>query len=635
MCGIVGLIDSRAPVDPRAISAAAQTLYKRGPDDFGVWTSENVGLGHRRLAIIDLTSSGHQPMMSADGRYVLVFNGEIYNFMEIRRQLASDDLHWRTSSDSEVILAAYAKWGPQCLERFRGMFAFAVWDCESKALFLARDRMGVKPLYYHHSDASFAFASRPKALLSLNPGWSSLLDEQAMRFYLECGYVPAPYSIFQPIRKLPPAHWMLVNQSGLRIQRYWDFREIPPRYDWHNRREEDLLDELEELLTRSITARMISDVPLGAFLSGGVDSSVVVALMAKHSTTRVKTFTVGFAEKLFDESKHAEAVSMHLGTEHHCEHLRISDLLELMPVFSAEFDEPFYDSSAFSTMAVSRSARRYVTVSLSGDGGDELFGGYPQYGIVRRLESLYKLPRAMRRALAALAAKMPQHRLKLLSRALTQNGVVDAFCFCRSVNKDFDGVLQPELLRRTASLRDLFSEAADSFPAGLSAPESAMRLDALYTLPDDYLQKVDVASMAFSLESRDPLLDHDLVEWAMKLPLNWKLRGTQNKYLLRRLACRYIPKTIVDRPKKGFEVPIHEWLKGPLRTWAEARFADKGLLGCIPVDRASLMSTFALHNSGRRNAHPLLWSVLMLMSFMPQPRAEWECAVSTNFQYAN
>jgi asparagine synthase (glutamine-hydrolysing) len=635
MCGIVGLIDSRAQVDPRVISAAARTLYKRGPDDFGVWTSDNVGLGHRRLAIIDVTSSGHQPMMSPDGRYVLVFNGEIYNFMEIRRQLDTYGFHWRSSSDSEVILAAYAQWGPQCLQRFRGMFAFAIWDCENRTLFLARDRMGVKPLYYHHSAASFAFASRPKALLSLNPAWSSSLDEQAMRFYLECGYVPAPYSIFQAIRKLPPAHWMLVNQSGLRLQQYWDFRGIPPRSDWQNRREDDLLDELEELLTRSITARMISDVSLGAFLSGGIDSSVVVALMAKHSTTRIKTFTVGFAEKSFDESNYAEAVSMHLGTEHYCEHLKISDLLELMPVFSTEFDEPLYDSSAFPTMAVSRSARRYVTVALSGDGGDELFGGYPQYRIVRRLESFYRLPRAMRRALAAIAAKMPQHRLKLLSRALGQNGVMDAFSFCRTVSKDFDGVLLHDLLRRTVSLRDLFSQAAASFPAGLSATESAMRLDALYTLPDDYLQKVDVASMAFSLESRDPLLDHDLVEWAMKLPLKWKLRGRQNKFLLRRLAYRYIPKAILDRPKKGFEVPIHEWLKGPLRTWAEARLAHEGFPSAIPMDRTALLSIFNLHTSGRRNAHPLLWSVLMLVNFMGRPTVNGEGLTPAHFQYAD
>jgi len=616
MCGIVGQIDFRSPVEAETIRVAAQTLHKRGPDDSGVWTSENVGLGHQRLAILDLTSSGHQPMFSADGRYVIVLNGEIYNFMEIRRRIDDNDTHWRSQSDTEVILAAYAKWGPECLKRFHGMFAFAIWDRREKVLFAARDRMGVKPFYYHYSGDCFAFASRPRALLALNPSWSGPLDEQALRLYLECGYVPAPYSIFQAMRKLRPAHWLLLSGNGLCVERYWDFRQIVPEANWENRREEDLLDELDEILCRSVRSRMISDVPLGAFLSGGTDSSVVVAAMAKHSSQPVKTFTIGFAEKAFDESGHARAVSQQIGTEHHCELLKVDDLLELMPTYSTEYDEPFYDSSAFPTMAVSRSARRHVTVSLSGDGGDELFGGYHYYQIVRRLSALYEMPSTVRGSLASLVGRAPQHRLKLLSGALRQGNVTEAFYFCRSITKDFDGMLQPDVLRRTVSMRELFAEAAKAFPPGLTAPEVGMRLDAYYTLPDDYLQKVDVASMAFSLESRDPLLDQDLVEWAMKLPLKWKLRGSQNKCLLRKLAYRYVPRQILNRPKKGFEVPIGEWLKGPLRAWADDRLSSKKFFEQIPLDPSSLLALSSLHSSGKRNAHPLLWSVLMLSDFV-------------------
>jgi asparagine synthase (glutamine-hydrolysing) len=614
MCGIVGLIHSRNSVAPELIRSAARTLYKRGPDDSGVWTSKNVGLGHRRLAILDLTPSARQPMFSSDGRYVIVFNGEIYNFGEIKRCINGFGACWRSQSDTEVILRAYSKWGPECLQRFHGMFAFAIWDRTTRVLFAARDRMGVKPFYYHHSGEAFAFASRPRALLALNPGWSSPFDEQALRLYLECGFVPAPFSIYRAIRKLPPAHWLLATEDGLRIERYWDFCHIAPEPSWEDRREEDLLDELDQLISRCVRSRMISDVPLGAFLSGGIDSSLVVALMAKHSTQRVKTFTIGFAEKDFDESSYAYEVSREIRTEHHCEHLKVNDLLDLLPTFSKEYDEPFSDSSAFPTMAVSRCARRQVTVSLSGDGGDELFGGYRHYRIARALDRLYKAPTCLRRTVAWLLGMVPRHRFQLISGALGLDTITDALHFSRSIIKDFDGIL-PDLLRRTTGMRDLLLEASENFPPGLSAPEKAMRLDACFTLPDDYLQKVDVATMAFSLESREPLLDQDLVEWTMKLPLKWKLRGNQCKYLLRKLACRYVPRHTTARPKMGFEVPVANWLRGPLRKWAEAELQDQAVFEKICVDHAKVLAIYNLQDSGKRKAHSFLWSLLMLSDF--------------------
>jgi len=617
MCGIVGITDFRSNVDSDLLRKAADTLRMRGPDDSGVWVSKNVGLAHRRLAVIDLSPTGHQPMVSADGRYVIVFNGEIYNFPQLRELVGGSSSQWQSQSDTETILAAYAKWGPACVERFHGMFAFAIWDRLNRAMFAARDRMGVKPFYYHHSSDCFAFASRPRALLRLRPSWGGdSLDDQALRFYMESGYIPAPYSIFSQIRKLPAAHWLVSDESGLEIRRYWDFRQVVPERGWEKWKEADLLDELDEILARSVRSRMISDAPFGAFLSGGIDSSTVVAMMARHSAHRVKTFTIGFEERAYDESQHAEAVARHLGTEHFCERMKVDDLLALKPIFSRDFDEPFFDSSAYPTMAVSRLARQYVTVSLSGDGGDELFGGYHYYRIARALDRFYNLPRPARTLVTRVVASFPQHRMKLLSAMLNQPDAVNGFCFARSIAKDFQTLLTHDVLRHTIGMIELLAESARSLPDGLKAPEIAMRLDAFYTLPDDYLQKVDVASMAFSLESREPLLDQDVVEWSMKLPLKWKLRGGTNKYLLRKLAYRYVPRRLLDRPKRGFEVPIADWLRGPLNAWMCDAVNDPRNIDTIPFDRARLIELVKIHNSGARQAHPLLWAALVHMDFV-------------------
>jgi asparagine synthase (glutamine-hydrolysing) len=618
MCGIVGIVDFRRAVEADSIHAAADTLVKRGPDDLGVWTSENIGLGHRRLAILDVTPSGHQPMISQDGRYVIVLNGEIYNFLQLRKLLDDDPSVWRSESDTEVVLAAYAKWGPDCLRHFHGMFAFAIWDRQEKLLFAARDRMGVKPLFYHFSSDSFAFASRPRSLFTLAPNLPDDLDEQALRWYLEAGYVPTPYSIYRMIRKLPPAHWLMVRDNELHIERYWDFRHIVPEPSWENRREEELLDELDEILSRSVRLRMISDVPIGVFLSGGIDSSLVAALMAKFSSRPVKTFTIGFENSSYDESDHALAVARRIGSEHYCERLRLEDLLELAPTYFQEYDEPFSDSSAFPTMAVSRAARRHVTVSLSGDGGDELFGGYQYYQMVNSLEGFFGLPVALRRLIASLAGTVPQHRFKLLSAALRKNSAAEVFCFARSLTKDFDGVFLAELLDRTVSFQEYLLEVTGTLPRGLKSADQAMRVDTFCTLHDDYLQKVDIASMAFSLESREPLLDHDVVEWSMRLPLEWKLRGPNNKYLLRKLAYRYLPREILERPKQGFEIPLREWLRGPLHKWAADQLRNGVHFEHIPLNQAKLLELLELHRLGARDVHPLLWAVLVLLEFSSQ-----------------
>lgn len=554
-------------------------------------------------------------MVSPDGRFIIVFNGEIYNFKELREELTPNDGDWRSDSDTEVILAAYVRWGRDCLKRLNGMFAFAIWDRQSKTLFAARDRMGVKPFYFHHSRKRFAFASRPRALLQLCDGLSAELDEQGLRLYLEAGYVPAPHSIYRDIKKLPPAHYLTVRDGVLAIERYWDFRQIVPERGWETRKEADLLDELDELVSRSVQLRMISDVPIGAFLSGGIDSSLVVGVMAKHSPSAVKTFTIGFDESSYDESSHAAAVARHLGTEHFCERLRVDDLLALMPTFTQEYDEPFFDSSAFPTMAVSRLARSRVTVSLSGDGGDELFGGYHYYQIAEKLSPLFSLPGVIRKSVASMLGMLPAHRLKLLAGAIHCDDIGSAFAFSRSIAKDFGSVLIDDVAGRTIGLAAMFRAAETAFPKTLRAGEQGMRLDAQFTLADDYLQKVDLASMAFSLESRDPLLDHNLVEWAMRLPISWKLQGKSNKYLLRKLAYRYVPQEILDRPKQGFGVPIERWLRGPLKSWALERLEDSALFQRIPIDQAKARALFDLHQTGARNVHPLLWAILILLDF--------------------
>jgi len=614
MCGIVGAVRlDGPPVDPATVGRAAMGLRRRGPDDHGVWHDSHAALGHRRLAILDLTPTGHQPMVSADGRYVVVYNGEIYNFRELRQQLAGDFSEWRGNSDTEVLLAAYAQWGTECLARLRGMFAFAIWDTRERCLFMARDRMGVKPLYYRVARNGLYFASRPRALRILDPTISSDIDVQGLRWYLESGFFPAPHSLYRDIRKVEAGHFALFDSSGFRSRRYWDFRSIQPERAWLRRTEDDLLDELQAIVTDSVRHRMVSDVPIGTFLSGGVDSTLVTATLARLSGNKVQAFTIGFDEPEFDESAEARAVARHLGVPHATARLRVDDLLELRPMFREEFDEPFFDSSAFPVMAVSRLAGEQVKVVLSGDGGDELFGGYHYYRITQRLMPLFAGSNGLRRGLAGGLSLLGSHRFKLLAGALRQPDIVSSFAFSRSIAKDFASPLVPEALGGTVDLAQRYRTLAEESMAQLGPLDQVMRLDMLNTLQDDYLQKVDVGSMAFSIEAREPLLDQVLVEWAMKLPVEWKLHGGGSKYLLKKLAYRYVPAALLDRPKRGFGVPIAQWLRGPLRPWAESAIGQDVVYRELPLERTAVRRLFEIHQAGRRDVHPLLWAILVLI----------------------
>jgi asparagine synthase (glutamine-hydrolysing) len=560
-------------------------------------------------------------MLSRDQRFVIVYNGEVYNFKALRSQLSDHVKRWETGSDTEVLLAAYATWGPAFLSRLRGMFALAIWDRDARSLFAARDRLGVKPLYYQAEGLRINLASRPGAVQILRGSSSLEVDDQALRYYLEGGFIPAPHSLDRNLRKLPPAHYLLFDEAGLQVHRYWDYREIRPEASWTRRPESDLLDELDELVSESVKIRMVSDVPLGTFLSGGIDSSLVTAMLARHSTGKVEAFTIGFDDPAFDESGPAGEVAKHLGVVHHTEQLNVDDLLELLPLFREEFDEPFFDNSAFPVMAVSRLARRHVTVALSGDGGDELFGGYHYYPIAKVLGGIYALPSAFRNAGASALGVLGSHRARMLSGALRQRNVAEAFAFARGISKDFGSVLREDVLARTQGMVNLYGAMARTHLPGLGAVDQATRLDMAFTLPDDYLQKVDVGSMAFSLECREPMLDHLLVEWAMRLPDSWKLRGFGTKYLLRKLAYRYVPRRILDRPKRGFGVPMARWLRGPLAEWARDTVNQKEVYEVLPLRPEVVRSLLDLHLSGKRDVAPLLWAILVLIDFVARNHA--------------
>ena len=609
MCGLVGMAGSSARPDEARAQAALARLAERGPDDRGIWSERGTMLAHCRLSILDLSPAGHQPMSSADGRHVLVYNGEIYNFRELRAELGGA---WRSDSDSEVILAAYARWGKAFLQRLRGMFALGIWDREEKKLLLARDRLGVKPLYYALHGGGVLFGSRPRALFAYCPDLPRAVDADALALYLEAGYFPAPWTLHAAVRKLPAGHLLEFAAGAARVSAYWDPASIAPVPQWRNRSEGDLLDELEGLLERSVRARLVSDVPLGAFLSGGIDSSLVVAMMSRLASGPVKTFTIGFREPEYDESAHAATVAQVFGTSHRQEILSVDDLLALVPSFHEHFDEPFFDSSAFPALAVSRLARKEVTVALGGDGGDELFGGYHYYSILERLAPAFRLPRMLREAAARGIRLAPAHRPQLLAGTLAQAAPLHAFRFMRSIAKDFGSVLTS---LPGATMDRVFEQTVARMPAGLSPAEQAMRLDLLHILPEEYLQKTDLSSMAYSLEAREPLLDHELVEWSLRLPVQWKLRGGAGKYLLRRLAARLLPAQIVQRRKQGFAVPIDRWLRGPLRGWARERLEDRRLYESFPLERRRVLGLLDLHLGGARDVHPLLWAVLMLAPF--------------------
>ncbi len=626
MCGIAGIFHAETPkpVDPSRVERMCDALAHRGPDGAGVWTDHGVGLGHRRLSIIDLAGSP-QPMHSADGRAVIVFNGEIYNFRELRRELEQAGFTFRTSGDTEVILAAWRRWGVDCLKRLDGMFAFAIFDRDKRQLFLARDRFGVKPLFIAHlSDGSIAFASELKGLLA-HPLLRRRVNPQAIEAYMAWGYVPDSHSMLAGVEKLAAGHFWLLEQGKApgRPQRWWDI-------DFTERAkgsEADLSAQLVHLLREGVRSRMVADVPLGAFLSGGVDSSGVVALMSEASAQPVQTCSIGFDVAAYDETNYARQVAAKFGTDH-AERIVATDDFAAIDTLAAMFDEPFADASALPTWRVCQLARERVTVALSGDGADEAFAGYRRQVFHHHEERARSvLPAGLRAPLfGALGRAWPKAdwaprplRAKATLLALAESGEEG---YARGLSVTLPGA-------RAALYSDAFTASLDGFRAedelialmraapGRSGLDRAQYADLTFWMPGDILTKVDRTSMAVSLEAREPLLDHRLVEFAARLPEGMRVRGSVGKHLLKKTLERYLPRDILYRPKQGFVTPIAEWLRGPLAGAARG-IASSGLAQTGFFDATAISAMAEAHIAGRADHSRTLWQLLMLEKSLGQ-----------------
>lgn len=613
------------------------SLAHRGPDDEGAWQDADAGIGlaHSRLSILDLSVRGRQPMQSANGRYVVAYNGEVYNYEALRERLndRASCVRWHGHSDTEVLLAAIEAWGlEETLRRCIGMFAFALWDRQERALYLARDRLGEKPLYCgwqgQGEDRVFLFGSELKALRA-HPAFEGVIDRSALADFMRFCYVPGPRSIYRGIFKLPPGTWLKVAPDATPVP-YWSLLEQAQQGQSQpfTGTDAEAVDALEGVLAQSISGQRLADVPLGAFLSGGIDSSTVVALMQAQSAQPVRTFTIGFAREQYNEADQARAVARHLGTEHTEWVVTPEEARAVIPRLPWLYDEPFADSSQIPTHIVSELARRQVTVSLSGDGGDELFGGYNRHAWVQRI---LRVPLPLRRlATGALTALSPEQWDRIYARlpkALALRGPGDKAHKLASVlaERDALGVYR----RLVSTWPDPHTLVIGAEPLGSGLPPGwletlgddahrMMAADTLTYLPDDILCKVDRAAMGVSLETRVPFLDHRVVEFAWSLPLRMKIRDGEGKWILRRLLARYVPPALTDRPKMGFGIPLDEWLRGPLRDWAEDLLDERQLREGGYLQPAPVRAAWKAHLSGRRNLVAQLWAVLMFQAWLAE-----------------
>lgn len=643
MCGLTGAwawTDTTHDRSVASVTRMANSLVHRGPDDQGVLVEDDTGLafGFRRLSIIDPSPAGHQPMVSANGRFVVTYNGEIYNHRELRAELS--DVAWRGASDTEVMLEGFARWGvDDTIRRLVGMFAIALWDRQERLLTLVRDRLGKKPVYYAQSPKGLLWGSELKALCA-HEDFDRTLDERALQLYFQLGYIPAPLSIYKSARKVEPGCYVTCRfGEAPRTHRYWSAKDAAyaGAADPHRMDEKEAVSALTTLLGDAVSRRMIADVPLGAFLSGGVDSSAVVSIMQAHSTRPVRTFSLGFREAAYNEAPFANAVAAHLGTEHTELYVRPAQAQAVIPDLPSIYDEPFADSSQVPTFLLSRLARQHVTVALSGDGGDEVFGGYNRHMWLERIwQRTGHLPFAARRFAAqairalpesawdkayAMAAPMigrgrrvvlPGDKLHKLSRVVESENPDKAYL---------------QLVSQWPEPRVLLAHGGEELAAyasdgRLGVTESVMLLDQLTYLPEDILAKVDRASMAVSLEARIPLLDHRIVEWAWRVPADIRSRHGVSKWLLRQVLYKHVPAHLIERPKSGFGIPIGRWLRNELREWAEHLLAPAALTSGGLLNPAPIRQVWQEHLDGRRDWQHRLWTVLMFQAW----RERWDPA---------
>jgi asparagine synthase (glutamine-hydrolysing) len=640
MCGIAGFWKQPGASEQALMQwgdAMNSALRHRGPDDGGLWVDCAAGsvLANRRLAILDLSPAGHQPMISHCGRYVIAYNGEIYNFLDIRQELEKEGQDFVSNSDTEVLLEACALWGVErTLTRVNGMFSFALWDRQERTLTLVRDRLGIKPLFYGWGNNTFLFGSELKALYA-HPDFTSELDRSSLTLFLRLGYIPAPYSIYENIYKLPPGHLLTLSapQEQTSPQPYWCVKKIVER-GVHNRFRDNIheaADQVEALLRDSVRLRMLADVPVGAFLSGGIDSSTIVAMMQAQTTSTVKTFTIGFSEISHNEADHSKQIAQHLGTEHTELYVSPGEARDIIPSLPGIYDEPFADPSQIPTFLVSQLARQMVTVSLSGDGGDELFGGYEEYLRGMRRWRLLRHLAPVVRPLVGQGVKFFTQPFSTSVRGL------------EPASSDIN-VLSNERLRKIATLLnattpealhhyhvsqwmwplDLVPGAIEHLTAftdphlwadAVNDTERMMYMDLVTYLPEDILTKVDRASMAVSLEARVPLLDYRLVEFAWQLPLDFKIYQGQGKRILRLILARYVPPRLFERPKMGFNIPLGKWLRGPLRPWAEELLDPTELQEHGIFNPAPIRQKWMEHLSGKQNRATQLWGILMFQAW--------------------
>ena len=651
MCGLTGFLSGSSIKSNNfgyKLRPMVDSISHRGPDDDGFWIDEksSVAIGHRRLSVLDLSSAGHQPMHSSSSRYVIAFNGEIYNHLNLRERLDIESgnlIKWVGHSDTETLLSCFEAWGIEAtLKEISGMFAIALYDNQHNCLYLIRDRMGEKPLYYGWSDNVFLFGSELKSIKAFQ-GFSAEVDRNALALYLKYDYIPAPYSIYKDIKKLTQGSYLKISMDDdgwsqkcpCSIKRYWSMEGIVKSGKGDNKFngiEKDAIQKLDELLSKSVKQQMISDVPLGVFLSGGIDSSIVVSLMQKYSKNKIKTFTIGFKEKQYNEAEYAKEVALHLGTDHTELYVTPEQAIDVISRLPKIYDEPFADSSQIPTLLVSEMARQHVTVSLSGDGGDELFGGYIRYFMANKIWSkIEKIPFTIRKLIAkgitllspkawdflinssfkflpsSLRMSHPGDKIYKLSRILTLNDIYEVY----------DGLISHwnnsfEVVIGSKKSTDRLNKDIDFF----HFEDEMMFLDSITYLPDDILAKVDRAAMSVSLETRAPFLDKDVVEFAWQLPLNMKIKDSQGKWILKKLLDRYVPNDLVDRPKMGFGVPIDSWLRGPLQDWAENLLSEQRLKNDGYFHVKAIREKWSEHLSGHRNWQYHLWSVLMFQMWL-------------------